>query len=262
MKIDSDLHKPFLIDLPSAPGQYLPLEDITKNKKDDDKLKQAARDFEAIFVGQIMRNMRQSLSESGMFGKGVASDIYSSMFDDQMAQAIASKGGLHLSDTIINSLNKNEDQPQPLPGLALADYRSRAVKLQSEIARQFDWDRSIITEAAKKYSVDPALIESVIKVESDFRANAVSKKGAVGLMQLMKPTANDLGVRNRFDPRENVFGGTKYLKGLLQRFDGNLELALAAYNAGPAAVEEYNGVPPYEETQRYVEKVLKYFRDM
>lgn len=110
----------------------------------------------------------------------------------------------------------------------------------------------IITEAANAHRVDPRLVAAVMRRESAFNANAVSRVGAQGLMQLMPATAQYLGVTNAFDARQNVFAGTRYLRTLLDTFDGNLDLALAAYNAGPGAVQKYKGVPPYRETRAYV----------
>ncbi|MCG8606984.1 transglycosylase SLT domain-containing protein [bacterium] len=238
------------------------LQHIEKAEDKHAAIRKAAQDFEAIFVAQILKNMRRSLSESGLFGQGLANDIYSSMFDNQIAQAVASKNGFHLSDIIINGLQIDDHNPQVVPELSLSDYRAEAIRRRSVNHAPTAWDRSIIEHAAARYDLDPKLIESVIKVESNFRPNAVSKKGAVGLMQLMKNTATELGVQNRFDPRQNVFGGAKYLKDLITRFDSNLELALSAYNAGPTAVEKYKGIPPYQETQDYVKKVLNHYHGM
>lgn len=121
--------------------------------------------------------------------------------------------------------------------------------------------RPYVQEAAAKYNVDPALIEAVIKQESAYDASARSHVGAQGLMQLMPGTASDLGVQNSLDPRENVMGGTKYLAQLMDMFDGNLTKVLAGYNAGPGNVQKYGGVPPFEETQNYVEKVLNNYQE-
>lgn len=116
----------------------------------------------------------------------------------------------------------------------------------------------IIRQESEKNNLDPRLVQSVIKAESDFKTDAVSPKGAIGLMQLMPSTANLLGVEDPFDPAENVAGGTKFLSDLLNKYK-NLDHALAAYNAGSNAVDRYAGIPPYKETRNYVEKVKKFY---
>jgi soluble lytic murein transglycosylase-like protein len=110
-------------------------------------------------------------------------------------------------------------------------------------------------EAGFRYRLDPALLASVARVESDFNPRAVSRVGAKGVMQLMDETASDYGVSNVYDPAENIDAGARHLRDLLIAFDGDLRLALAAYNAGRTAVLRYGGVPPYDETQRYVKKI-------
>ena len=119
----------------------------------------------------------------------------------------------------------------------------------------------IIRRAGARYGVDPALISAVVRQESGFHADAVSGAGAVGLMQLMPSTARELGVANPFDAEQNVDGGTQLLRSLLDRYGGRLDDALAAYNAGPAAVDKYGGVPPYPETQTYVASIMTAYRD-
>ncbi len=117
-----------------------------------------------------------------------------------------------------------------------------------------------VARVASKYDLEPGLIKAVIRTESNGDRAAVSKKGAMGLMQLMPSTAGDMNVVNPFNPEENIEGGTKYLKYLLERFGGDVTLALAAYNAGPAAVEKYGDVPPIGETKQYVKKVLSLYK--
>lgn len=114
----------------------------------------------------------------------------------------------------------------------------------------------MIQFSAKKYGVDPKLVMAVAKVESNLSPDVVSSAGAVGVMQLMPETAQGLGVRNSKDPRENIDGGVRYLKQLIGTFDGDVTKAVAAYNAGPQAVKNYNGIPPYSETKAYVAKVM------
>lgn len=116
----------------------------------------------------------------------------------------------------------------------------------------------IFEEAASIYDVPVELLKAVAKAESNFNPNAVSHAGAIGVMQLMPGTASSLGVTNPYDARQNIMGGAKYLKNNLDRYGGDVSLALAAYNAGPGSVEKYGGVPPYAETQNYVKKVASY----
>lgn len=127
-----------------------------------------------------------------------------------------------------------------------AVFNSRAsVTAPSELRAAFE-------EAGRLHGVDPRLVAAVARRESAWNPNAVSNRGAVGIMQLMPATAKYLGVTDSYDARQNIFGGTRYLKTLLDTFDGDLDLALAAYNAGPGAVAKYKGIPPYRETQAYV----------
>ena len=120
--------------------------------------------------------------------------------------------------------------------------------------------RSLLSHAGEQHDIDVELLASVVHAESDGRANAVSRTGAQGLMQLMPGTAHNLGVKDSFQPDQNINGGTAYLDALLTRYHDNLALALAAYNAGPAAVDKYHGIPPYRETRAYVARVMSEFK--
>lgn len=120
---------------------------------------------------------------------------------------------------------------------------------------------SIFQDASDKYHVPVELLKSIGKAESGFNAKAVSRCGAQGVMQLMPATAKSLGVTDSFDAEQNIMGGSKYIAGLLKKYDGNTKLALAAYNAGSGNVAKYNGIPPFEETQNYVKKIMGYLKE-
>jgi soluble lytic murein transglycosylase-like protein len=154
-----------------------------------------------------------------------------------------------------------------LAGGADAQDEIRLASLTKGLSRSFVSGHWIDAERRARYrhqvqnfshsrKLDPRLVEAVVAVESNFNPRAVSRKGAAGLMQLMPRTAKQYGVENRFDPIENLAAGTRHLRILIDRYDGDLELALAAYNAGEDAVKRYGGVPPYPETRNYVKKVL------
>jgi len=156
--------------------------------------------------------------------------------------------------TTIEGAPKKALQPYPYAGKPISPV-SNTVPNSLQSRRQAISGE--INALSQKYGLDPMLIDAVIRQESGYQSKVVSKSGAIGLMQLMPATARDLGVKNPYDPHQNMEGGVKYLSQQLNRFGGNVSLALAAYNAGPGAVQKYGGIPPYKETQNYVRKILK-----
>jgi len=142
-----------------------------------------------------------------------------------------------------------------LPGKKAAVPRKDA-----DASRSDSGFTEVIATACERFAVDPALVRAVIKAESNFDPEAVSPKGAMGLMQLMPDTARDMGVADPFDPVENIQGGVGYLSQLLNSLNGDVSLALAAYNAGPTRVMSYKGIPPFRETLNYIDRVLSYYQ--
>ncbi|MCX5846514.1 MAG: lytic transglycosylase domain-containing protein [Deltaproteobacteria bacterium] len=136
--------------------------------------------------------------------------------------------------------------------------REKRILLDKKLGDNISSYDHLIIKASEKHNVEPALIKAIIKAESNFNHRAVSRKGAKGLMQLMPATASSLQVKDSFHPENNIEGGVKYLRYLLNYFNGNLPLALAAYNAGENAVIRHRGIPPYRETQVYVRRVMSY----
>jgi soluble lytic murein transglycosylase-like protein len=176
---------------------------------------------------------------AAFFPAAVQGDIY---------KYVDEEGVIHLTNVPTN--------PDIKYDLILRERRVLFRVKPADIAKYDD----LITRASQKYKVDSALVKAVIKAESNFNHQAVSPKGAKGLMQLMPATANSLDVRDSFHPEKNIDGGVRYLRYLLNLFKGDLPLALAAYNAGEAAVARHHySIPPFRETQTYVQRVLHYF---
>ena len=143
------------------------------------------------------------------------------------------------------------------PELVYKEKKAPAVNRKTEKSPGVRADYNhYVQKAAQKYEIEPELIHAVIRTESNGNYRAVSKKGAMGLMQLMPSTANDMNVGNPFNPEENIDGGTRYLRYLLEKFNGNMTLAVAAYNSGPTTVERYGNIPPIAETRQYVNRVF------
>ncbi len=128
----------------------------------------------------------------------------------------------------------------------------------SDVTDGFNRYDDLITEASKSHGISFSLLKALIKIESDFNPRAISSAGAIGLMQIMPENIKALNIKDPFDPWENIMGGTRYLKQLIRRFNGELPMALAAYNAGPNMVDRYKQIPPFKETENYVKKVMEY----
>ncbi|MHB9037031.1 MAG: lytic transglycosylase domain-containing protein [Armatimonadota bacterium] len=166
-------------------------------------------------------------------------------------------GEVSIAPRTFASPPKESDSVQPFfPSYLIQKARNYGKNAPSDISAY----KQTIESTAAKYGIDSALLKAVIRAESGFNPNAMSGAGAQGLMQLMPSTAKSLGCSDPFDPAQNIEAGAKYLKQQLDRF-GSVEQALAAYNAGPGAVAKYNGVPPFRETQGYIQKVLTYRDD-
>ncbi|MDB5103578.1 MAG: putative lytic transglycosylase, catalytic [Fibrobacteres bacterium] len=202
---------------------------------------------------QGMKNAMSGISNS------MASQIYRSL--SRQAGQTAVTAPVSMAKVTVPRFDNDESKAgmfSTAPFLAkLINMRSRSGEPTAVSALSEQRLKPLVDLASKTYDVPANLIKSVIKAESNNQPLAVSGAGAKGLMQLMDSTARDMGVRNVFNAGENVLAGTRYLKQMLVRFGGDESKALAAYNAGPSVVERYNGVPPYDETRSYVEKILK-----
>ncbi|MGA9289112.1 MAG: lytic transglycosylase domain-containing protein [Anaerobacillus sp.] len=174
-------------------------------------------------------------------------------FTDMLEQALSNQSvGQKLNAEVpVNSTSVNSYAPpeSPLVKSSHPSYTSSSLEIDG-----------YIEELSGKYSVDPKLVHSIIKQESGYKSDSISGAGAMGLMQLMPATAASLGVKDPLDPGQNIEGGVKYMKQMMDKYNGNTQLALAAYNAGPGNVDRYGGIPPFQETQNYVSTVMRNYQ--
>lgn len=210
----------------------------------------------------------QSLSSS-LNGLGDVNTFQQLMDSEQTSnsQQQNSAAQNYIASFLLNNSSNLTNLPGTFNGLSANNETSTIEQYMTDFTRKTDVAnffagaetyQAEITAAAKKYNLPEKLITSVIKQESNFNASATSAAGASGLMQLMPVTARYLGVSDRFDPAQNIMGGAKYLRQMLDQFDNNVETALAAYNAGPGNVKKYGGIPPFQETQNYVKKIMNF----
>jgi soluble lytic murein transglycosylase-like protein len=219
------------------------------------QLKKASQQFEAIFMKYMLKTMRDTIPEGGLLDRGLANEFYESLFDDEISLRLAASQQSSLADLIFRQLAGKLNAGSPIE--ELLDGMNSLKDKQPILPQKTKSLIPIVEKAAGRFDLDSRLIMAVIQQESGGNRYAVSEKGAKGLMQLTDSTADTMGVTDSFDPEQNVMARAKYLKHLVTQFDNELELALAAYNAGPANVLRYGGIPPFAETRNYVRKVLE-----
>ncbi|TAL69242.1 MAG: murein transglycosylase [Bacteroidetes bacterium] len=270
--------------LNNASGKASNLSDAEKAK-----IAEASRGFESMFVNIMFKEMKKGLLDKdedeendslAVFGANTFEGYTDTMFSDEISK---SGSGIGIAEMLYSHLTGG-DKLKPITKEVIDIFPEKKVEpsiLQKPIERnpikesnptifgdsfierlnsRISKYENYINEASGIYKVPKYVIKAIIGAESAGRADAVSSAGAKGLMQLMDGTADNLGVKNSYDPRQNILGGTKYIKQMLDKFDGNIDYALAAYNAGPGNVIKFSGIPPFKETQSYVVRVKKYMK--
>ncbi len=227
--------------------------------QNQNKLKQACYDFEALLISRMLKEMQKPIDEEEDGILKNSGNPYQGMFNWELSRMIAQTGSLGIAEAMMRQIGI--DNPvEPKFVIASVAEQSHADEREPNIVNlENDEIRNTITYYAQQYNVDPDLISAIIICESDCDANSLSVKGAKGLMQLMDETAREVGVSNPFDPQQNIAGGTAYFRQMLDRYSGDTEKALAAYNAGPSMVDFHEGIPPFRETQNYVRRVISQF---
>lgn len=249
--------------------------DLKQNELKKSKLKEASENFEAIFLNLMLKSMIKISSDekSSIFGgDNFGWDVLDGIFYLELSKHIAKSGKFGIAELIYKQLAERDLKGSTGLEDGEVKYATNTRRVQSAEKRKFLTmygeslvDRikrfeDLIKKASAEFNVPEGLIKAIIAVESSGNVFAVSPKGAKGLMQLIDSTAEFVGVKNVWHPAENIYGGVKYLRYLLDRFNGDIKLALAGYNAGPENVEKYGGVPPFPETIEYISKVMRYLK--
>ena len=263
------------------------------------KLQRAVQEFEALMLSTMLKSMRSGIPKSDMFGDSYGGDMLEGMFDIELSRHMSRSRSLGMGEMLYKEITGEElprtsppagagvapktgppaipaatsvtpavppaaDAPKaaPEPAHAASPVQPSASvpAVPDTVRRRVDALEPFVREAAERHGVNESLLKAVIAAESAGQTNARSSKNAKGVMQLIDTTAAMMGVNNVWDPRENINGGAKYLGQMMDRFQGDIQRAVASYNAGPGAVEKHGGVPPYRETQTYVTKVMDYLR--
>ncbi len=240
------------------------------DQKEKEKIASASKQFEGLLTSMMLKSMNKTTQ--GIFGgseDGYGNDMFDSLFEQEIASKMSETKSLGIAEKLYRNItgeelplqirNKISERITPAKIHNTHVPADSTEVLPSNSAKQrLNNYQPHIEEASKKFGISQDMIKSIIMTESAANNKAVSRAKAKGLMQLIDSTASDMGVRNVFNPRENILGGTKYFAQMLRQYSGDVKLALAAYNAGPQNVAKYKGVPPFEETKNYINKVLGY----
>lgn len=237
------------------------------------KIAKAAKEFESLLTSQMLKSMDKTTN--GLFGSdSTGGDYFGTIFENQMASMISKNKSLGIASLLYKKITGDSLDPKSAESELMKLLDSNRIELKKpaglnnsvapseKASNRLSQYEDIINKASNTYGVDKNLIKSVILTESAANEKAFSSAKAKGLMQLIDSTASDMGINNVWNPKENIFGGTKYLSEMLRKYNGNLNLALASYNAGPENVQKYGGVPPFEETQNYIKRVIGYFNHL